>query len=106
MTQKGHVFIWCDEAVVYEVVPPIRWTRSFMLKRALLRGTITLQNPNFGSYSLAKSAIAVPIYAVALPFALLMGQHRFMDLLIRLCDHLGQLLAFAGLTPVEKYVTD
>ena len=106
MTQKGHVFIWCDEAVVYEVVPPIRWTRSFMLKRAFLRGTITLQNPNFGGYSLAKSAIAVPVYAVALPFALLLGQHRFMDLLVRLCDHLGQLMAFVGITPVEKYVTD
>jgi glycosyltransferase involved in cell wall biosynthesis len=34
MTEKGRIFIWCDEAVVYEVVPPVRWTRSFMLKRA------------------------------------------------------------------------
>ena len=55
MIDHGHVFIWCNEAVAYEVVPPIRWKRTFMLKRALLRGasesqkcrpaeSVTLQN--------------------------------------------------------------
>src|SRR5271157_640873 len=30
LIEKGHVFIWCNEAVVYEVVPPTRWDRTFM----------------------------------------------------------------------------
>ncbi len=107
MAAMGHVFIWCNEAVVYEVVPPHRWTRSFMLKRALLRGAIARQSPTFGPRSLASSLIAVPVYAVGLPFALLMGQHKFMDLLIRLCDHLGKVMAFVGLKPVESpFITD
>jgi hypothetical protein len=107
MIEKGYVFIWCDEAVVYEVVPPIRWTRAFMLKRALLRGTITLQSPAFGVRSVAKSVLAVPAYTIALPFALMLGQHRFMDLLVRLFDHLGKLLALAGINPVRSpHVTD
>ena len=38
MIEKGHRFIWCNEAVAYEVVPPIRWNRRFMLRRALLPG--------------------------------------------------------------------
>ncbi len=38
MIEKGHSFIWCNEAVAYEVVPPIRWKRTFLLRRALLRG--------------------------------------------------------------------
>jgi succinoglycan biosynthesis protein ExoM len=107
MIEKGNVFIWCDEAVVYEVVPPARWTRAFMLKRALLRGSITLKNPDFGIGSLAKSLIAAVGYTVALPFAFLLGQDRFMNLLVRLCDHLGKLLAFVGIAPIKSpFVTD
>src|SRR5438128_13077 len=44
MMQKGHVFIWCNEAVVYEVVPPPRWKRSFLVRRALFRGIFSLRN--------------------------------------------------------------
>jgi glycosyltransferase involved in cell wall biosynthesis len=106
MIEKGHVFIWCDEAVAYEVVSPIRWTRAFMLKRALLRGAITWKHPTFGPREIAKSLIAAPIYTVALPFALLLGQHRFMNLLVRLCDHLGRLLVLVGIHPVGLYDTD
>jgi glycosyltransferase involved in cell wall biosynthesis len=107
MTAKGRVFIWCDEAVVYEVVPPARWTRSFMLKRALLRGSIASRRGPLRLSSIGKSMLAVPAYAVGLPFALVLGQHRFMGLLIRLCNHLGKLLALIGIKPVKSlYVTD
>jgi len=107
MIAKGHVFIWCDEAVAYEVVPPIRWTRTFMLKRALLRGTISVQHPTSHVVSIAKSVVAVPIYAAALPFTLLMGHHRFMIVLVKLFDHLGKLLTLVGLKPVKsQLITD
>src|SRR5579862_5118975 len=45
MIQKGHRFVWCDEAVAYEVVPPSRWSRRFMIHRALLRGKNTFRHP-------------------------------------------------------------
>jgi glycosyltransferase involved in cell wall biosynthesis len=107
MIEKGHVFIWCDEAVAYEVVPPVRWTRTFMLKRALLRGTICVQHPKSRFRNIAKSVIAVPVYTVALPFTLILGHHRFMNLLVRLVDHVGRLLAFVGIRPVKnQLVTD
>jgi succinoglycan biosynthesis protein ExoM len=107
MIAKGHVFIWCDEAVAYEVVPPIRWTRTFMLKRALLRGTIRMQHPTSRLSKIAKAVIAVPIYAVALPFALVLGHDKFMYVLVRLFDHLGSLLTFVGIKPVKnQLVTD
>jgi succinoglycan biosynthesis protein ExoM len=107
MIEKGRVFVWCDEAVAYEVVPPIRWTRTFMLKRALLRGTIGMQHPTSRRRRIAKAVIAVPVYAVALPFALVLGQHRFMSVLVRLFDHLGSLLTFVGIKPVKsQLVTD
>ena len=107
MAEKGHVFIWCDEAIVFEVVPPARWTRAFMLKRALLRGSITLKTPGFEVRSVGKSVVATVLYTVALPFTLLLGHHMFMNLLVRLCDHLGKILAFVGINPVRSpFVTD
>jgi succinoglycan biosynthesis protein ExoM len=107
MIEKGHSFVWCDEAVAYEVVPEIRWKRKFMLKRALLRGANSLAHPTFGVLDAAKSIIAVPVYAAALPFALLCGHHRFMSLLVKTFDHLGKLLALIGIKPItEQYVTE
>ena len=107
MIEKGYRFIWCDEAVAYEIVPPTRWKRTIMLKRALLRGAMARLQPSFGVLDTAKSGIAVVVYIMALPFAALMGQHKFMDLLIRLFDHLGKLLALVGIHPVkEPYVTE
>jgi glycosyltransferase involved in cell wall biosynthesis len=104
---KGHVFVWCDEAVAYEAVPPLRWNRKFLLKRALLRGAMEPQTPGFGRRDVAKSFVAVAVYGIGLPFALLAGQDKFMRVLVRLCDHMGKLLAVIGINPVqEQYVTE
>lgn len=105
--ERGYVFVWCNEAVTYEVIPPIRWKRTFMLRRALLRGASERMMPTFGMRDVAKSLVAVPIYVVAVPFAFLAGQAQLMDLLVRLCDHLGKVLATVGINPVaEPYVTE
>jgi succinoglycan biosynthesis protein ExoM len=107
MIQRGHSFIWCSDAVAYEVVPPMRWKRGYLLRRALLRGTMNRIQPTLGALSIAKSVIAVPAYIVAMPFALVLGHHRFMAVLVRLCDHLGKLLAVLGINPIrDQYVTE
>ena len=96
MIDKGYVFVWCHEALAYETVPPIRWNRTFMLKRALLRGAVSLVHPTTGRRAIAKSVIAAPVYTAALPFAFALGQRRFMTCLIKLFDHIGRLLAVVG----------
>ena len=107
MIEKGCSFIWCNEAVAYEVVPPIRWRRMFMLRRALLRGANSPVHPSFGTADILKSVVAVPAYAAALPFAFVLGHHRFMTLLIKLFDHLGRLLALLRINPItEPYITE
>lgn len=107
MIDKGHAFVWCNEAVAHEVVPEMRWQVSFMLRQALLRGTTARLQPTVGPGNIAKSVIAVPIYLLALPFALLCGLHRFVALLVKLCDHLGKLLALLGINPIKRpYVTE
>jgi succinoglycan biosynthesis protein ExoM len=107
MIEEGRVFVWCDEAVAYEVVPPARWKRSFMLRRALLRGENARLHPSFGARDVVKSVAAVLLYAVFLPFSLFLGQSVFMSYLVKLCDHLGKLLAGVGIRPVkDAYVTE
>ena len=101
MTRRGHVFRWCNEGITYETVPPARWTRRYMLGRALLRGRNILKHPGRQLPLLAKSVVALPTYTVVLPFALLFGQHVFMKYCIRFCDHAGRLLAAVGLNPVR-----
>jgi succinoglycan biosynthesis protein ExoM len=105
--EKGHRFIWCHEAIVYEEVPAIRWQRSFMLRRALLRGSVSIAHPSVGASAVAKSALAMVAYASALPFAWVVGEHGFMTCLVKLCDHTGRVLAWIGINPVkESYVTE
>ena len=106
MIERGYAFVWCSEAVVYEVVPPIRWKHTFMLRRALLQGTVSVHDPTLGARGIAKSVIAVPGYTAALPFALALGHHQFMTLLVKLVSHIGRLLAILGIKPIKAYVTE
>jgi glycosyltransferase involved in cell wall biosynthesis len=107
MIEKGYVFIWCDEAVAYESVPPARCKRSFMWRRGLLRGASSLLHPTFGVHEVVKSLIAVPAYTAVLPLSLLVGQGPFMICSVKLLDHLGRLLALLGIHPVkEAFITD
>jgi succinoglycan biosynthesis protein ExoM len=102
MSEKGCTFVWCNEAPAYEVVPPQRWTRSYMLSRAMLRGRNILRHPKERPKLLAISAVAVPLYSVMLPFTLLLGQHVFMKYGIKFCDHLGRVLTALHLNPVTE----
>jgi succinoglycan biosynthesis protein ExoM len=106
MIGNGFKFVWCSEAIVHEVVPPARWKRTVILKRALLRGAMAALDPTLGPAGIAKSVVAVIVYTAALPFAVAVGQRWFMRILSKLCDHLGKLLALAGVNPIkESYVS-
>ena len=103
--QEGRVFVWCDEAVVFETVSPKRWQRTVLLKRALLRGEMAFNGTARRPVSLIKSGVAIAIYTACLPLFLMLGQHVFMKYLIKDCDHLGKVLAFLGIDWVgEKYL--
>lgn len=102
MIGRGHRFVWCNEAVVYELVPPSRCTRSFLLKRAVLWGGNVPVNPKNRISNLIKSVIAVPVYALALPVLALFGQHMFIKYLMKLSDHASRLLTLLGFKLVRE----
>jgi glycosyltransferase involved in cell wall biosynthesis len=94
---KGHKFVWCEEAVAYETVPPARWKRRYYIRRALLRGSVSWRNTRDRSAMLGKTVAAIAIYTLALPFIWLGGQGLFMKYFLKNCDHLGRFLAVCGL---------
>lgn len=102
MNAAGHKFIWCDEAPAYETVPPHRWTRGFLIRRAVLRGQQTFRQKKNRWKNIAKSVVAVPLYLIALPFLLIAGHHHFMKYFVRMCDHGGRLLAMLHLNPLSE----
>jgi succinoglycan biosynthesis protein ExoM len=102
MMEKGCTFLWCDEAVAYELVPASRCNRSYLLRRALLRGSNFHKHPTDRVKNAVKSLVAVPCYTLALPVLALFGQHVFLKYLIKLLDHGSRLMAYAGFSAVTR----
>jgi succinoglycan biosynthesis protein ExoM len=103
---KGKIFIWCDEAVAYETVPQERTRVKVQMKRALLRGKVSLGGPAGSPSGILKSVVASSLYTISLPFLLLGGRHLFLKYLIKDCDHLGKLLGLFRVSLIrEKYVS-
>jgi succinoglycan biosynthesis protein ExoM len=97
MMAMGCKFIWCNEAAVHELVPASRCNRTYLLKRALLRGSNFHKHPTNRVKNTLKSLIAVPCYLLALPIFAILGQHIFLRYLCKLLDHASRLLSFLGL---------
>ncbi len=100
LMEGGERFVWCNEAPVHEVVPPERWTRRYLLRRALLRGQNERRLLTVGS--ILRSLVAVPAYALLLPVLCLFGQGVAMRYLVKLCDHLGKLLGALRFKPAGE----
>jgi len=96
MTQRGKVFVWCNEAAVSELVPQSRCRCSYLLRRALNRGSNFPKRSHRPIDSLLRSLVAVPLYTLALPIALFFGKHMVVRYLIKLCDHSSRILAYLG----------
>ena len=99
---KGDPYVWCDEAAVFESVPPNRMTRIYFLRRALLRGVVNAHSVRILSLNSAKSLAAAIIYTAMLPALLLWRHDVFMHYLIRDCDHIGKLFAICGVKLVHQ----
>jgi len=97
MIEKGHSFVWCDEATVYEIEPPERCRRSYFLRRALVRGSYYVARATNRPLQITKSAFTLGVYCAALPMLSLFGQPLLMKSLIKICESLGCLIGACGL---------
>lgn len=96
---RGYRFIFVEEAHVYEIVPPERWTIIYYLKRSLVNG--------FNSYKYdrkihIKSVFAIMMYAIYLPISIFFGTHVIVSCLEKGCYHLSRLLASLGIQLIKE----
>jgi hypothetical protein len=106
MINRGCIFKYCSEAIVYEHLPLTCCTRLFLLKRALLRGKMAVSSPKFSSFSIIKSIIAIVCYSSFLPVIFVIAHEYFMKYLVKMFDHLGKILHYFDMNVIkEKYIT-
>jgi succinoglycan biosynthesis protein ExoM len=106
-SEEGYKFIWSADAVVFETIPPARWKRRYILRKAALQGATAALQPNCGFINIVKSIIAVPLYLAISPIVFLLGHHLFMALMVKIFDHSGKLLMRMGINPIhEEYVSE
>jgi succinoglycan biosynthesis protein ExoM len=101
--QAGHVAVWCDEATVFEVQRPERFRVAYFLKRALLRGNVSVRLQPSRVLTAAKSSLALMIYSLLLPVLAVVRQDLFIKFLIKECDHIGKLMAACRID-IQKYL--
>jgi glycosyltransferase involved in cell wall biosynthesis len=102
MIERGCKFVWCDEAVVSEIVPFNRCNMRYLLTRALLRGSAFHKHPVSRTKNIFKSALAIPIYGLSLPILAMLGWHIFCLYFVKIFDHAGRILALFKLNPVTN----
>lgn len=102
--QAGRSFVWCDEAEVFETVPPERWRAEFYLKRNFRIGTgaggIYRQSREISP--VLRSGLVLLGNSVLLPFSIFAGKHIRMRRLTKISYHAGCLLSFLGLTHMPE----
>lgn len=107
LIQKGHVFVSCKEAPVYESVPSERMKKTYFLRRSLLNGANSLKYHKgkpfiIVSFTVIKSISAFLIYTFSLPFLYFLGGHICLKILVKDCDHIGRLIAFFGINITQE----
>ena len=109
MIARGNVFVWCNEAKVFELVPSERWEKRILMKRALMRGKMALRYAKPWPISVFISIAAICTYSLGMPYLFFLspifGYEVFMKYLVKCCDHLGKIFAFFSIDLIsDKYI--
>lgn len=99
---QGRVFVWCNEAVVYETLPVERWQLSFHMKKFFRIGALNGENLRKSGLSgfagLLKSVIALPVWSVACFVLFPFGKHLWIPPTLKLTYSVSCILTYCGLS--------
>jgi hypothetical protein len=100
--RRGRVFVWCDEAVVYEMVPPNRWSVAYHVKRYLRSGTLDgerIRARGLASKGLiARSALVLCVCSAVAPFLGLLRKQAATRILQKVAYCVGIITAYHGVS--------
>ncbi len=106
MIARGRVFVWCEEAVVYENIPPDRYRRLYYIEKSMRIGGLTgemLKNGGLEKWKcLLRSVCAAVIYTISAVRGLLIGQYVFMKSSMKLTYHLSRIAGCFGFVPIRE----
>jgi glycosyltransferase involved in cell wall biosynthesis len=97
--QKGRVFVWCDDAVAYEAVPPERWKGAFHIKRLWRSGTINgewIRDGRLPSNLVVWNLLELGVCAVVTPVSLVLPKHFRMRIAQKFAYSGGLVTAYLG----------
>ena len=106
MMARGHTFIWCEEAPVYEIVLPERCTRAYYIRKSLrlggLTGSILTELGPRKWTILLRSVLAAPGHGFLSITGLFIGPHIFMRHYTQTVYHLARIAGGLGFVPIRE----
>ena len=101
MLKDGANFYWCDEAVVFEYIPPERLQLRWLLQRSFRGGnTYTIVHKSLHPqifnrvYGIVKATVGLIIFTIMLVVELICGPKRAVKRMMRIAVQAGHLCAF------------
>jgi glycosyltransferase involved in cell wall biosynthesis len=100
--KQGRVFVWCDEAVAHETVPPDRWRARFHVRRLWRAGTLhgewMRQGRRAVGITLVKNTVILVGCIVASIPAMALPKHLRVPVVQKLAYCTGMITAFFGMS--------
>jgi succinoglycan biosynthesis protein ExoM len=104
--EEGYSFVWCEEAPVYEEIPPERSNLSFYLKKGVRVGGLTgeiMKNGKFPFWSsLIKSVCITLAYPLLLIASAFFGKHVLARHLVKFVYHSARVFGAFGLVLIRE----
>jgi succinoglycan biosynthesis protein ExoM len=108
LVENGNIFIWCDEAPVYEAVLPHRYKLSYYMSRSISSGISShriIKKDRSGIVRLkfiTKSFVATIGYTLLLPFFALAGKVILIKFFLKDLHHIGKILSLFGYEGIQQ----
>jgi glycosyltransferase involved in cell wall biosynthesis len=103
--KNGFTFVWCEEAPVFEDIPPERCRLRFHVAKNLRIGTIAGERMKFGIEpfwgNAIKSSFVLAFYAIFLPLSAMCPRHLFARFLTNSMYHTGRFLGALGVSIIR-----
>jgi succinoglycan biosynthesis protein ExoM len=105
LIEDGHRFSWCDEAPVYEIVLPERWSKRYHLEKNMRIGGLTGEKIRKGKGKIlifCKVITGSMLYLTVFPLLVIFGEHRYMRCMMKIAYNVGLLSGLLGFVIIRN----